>query len=158
MTTINIIELIVSAIIVDTVIGYYLLITNKGGRYIKEWYKMFTIGAYSMDILSIVFATYISVLLTDNIYKQLLLVICIGLVHDITFGYFVKNSKTKSKIINLFKNYANELGITILIVDSLMLISTLLLAYFMKKYLERDVILLIGIIVFYIGLLMVYSF
>ena len=63
MTNHTILSLTVSAIIVDTIIGYYLLITKRGGKYIKEWYKSFTIGAYTMDILSIVIGTYIAFLL-----------------------------------------------------------------------------------------------
>ena len=77
MTNHTILSLTVSAIIVDTVIGYYLLITN-GGKYIKEWYKSFTIGAYTMDILSIVIGTYIATLFSSNLYKQLAIVILVG--------------------------------------------------------------------------------
>tara|TARA_B100001093_G_scaffold345637_1_gene330314 strand:+ start:1970 stop:2446 length:477 start_codon:yes stop_codon:yes gene_type:complete len=147
-----------SAIIVDTIIGYYLLISNRGGKYIKEWYKTFTIGAYAMDILSIIIGTFIAVSLTNNIYKQLLLVVIVGLIHDISFGLFLNKFKKNTPILNIFRNYANELGITILIVDALMLISTILIAYLLKDNLSINTIIFIGILFLYLGLLMVYSF
>ena len=84
----SILTLTVSAIIVDTIIGYYLLITKRGGIYLIEWYKLFTIGAYIMDILSIVIGTYIATLLSSDLYKQLAIVILVGLIHDLSFGYF----------------------------------------------------------------------
>lgn len=158
MTNNNILTLTVSAIIVDTIIGYYLLITNRGGKYIKEWYKSFTIGAYIMDILSIVIGTYIATLFSNNLYKQLAIVILVGLIHDLSFWYFVSKSNIKSKILELFNNYAKELGIIILIVDAFMLVSTLVLSNFLNNNLSYNNILFLGILSFYIGLLMIYSF
>lgn len=158
MNNLDITTLFVSAIIVDTIIGYYLLISNRGGKYIKEWYKTLNIGAFTLDILSIVFGTYFAVLLTNNIYKQIIYTIIIGLIHDLSFGYFLKNTNYNSSILKLFKNYANELGITIVIVDALMLVSTILIGYLLKNNLNSNIIKLIGIITAYMGLLMVYSF
>ena len=158
MTTLSIITLTVSAIIVDTIIGYYLLINNRGGKYIKEWYKKFTIGAYTMDILSIVIGTYIATRLTNNLYFQIILVIIVGLIHDLSFGFFLNYSNIKTPILDLFRNYANELGSTILLVDALMLVSTILFAYYLTYNFSKDSITFIGILTFYIGLLMIYSF
>lgn len=158
MSNLSLTTLTVSAIIVDTVIGYYLLITKRGGRYIKEWYKTFTIGAYTMDVLSIVIGTYIATSLTNNVYKQLLFVIIVGLIHDISFGVFLSKTNVKSTVLDLFRNYANELGTTILIVDAFMLVSTILLAHFLKSNLSITNISYLGIVTLYIGLLMIYSF
>jgi hypothetical protein len=154
----DILSLTLSAIVVDTIIGYYLLLNNRGGIYIKEWYKQFTIGAYIMDILSIVIGTYLSTLISDNIIKQLVAVVIIGLIHDITFGYFVNKFDNKSKILNLFKNYANELGPTILLVDALMLIFTLFFSNYFFRVLCVNTTIFLSAVVFYIGLFMIYSF
>ena len=158
MSNLSLTTLTVSAIIVDTVIGYYLLISKRGGRYIKEWYKTFTIGAYTMDVLSIVIGTYIATSLTNDVYKQLLFVIIVGLIHDISFGVFLSKTNVKSTVLDLFRNYANELGTTILIVDAFMLVSTILLAHFLKSNLSITNISYLGIVTLYIGLLMIYSF
>lgn len=154
----SLLSLVFSAILVDTIIGYYLLLSNRGGTYIKEWYKQFTIGAYIMDILSIIIGTYLATLTSNNIYYQIIAVTIIGLIHDTTFGFFVNKIQTKSKIINLFKNYANELGPVILIVDAFMLVSTLLLSNYFYKLLPNILITFLSIIATYIGLFMIYSF
>jgi hypothetical protein len=154
----SILSLTFSAILVDTVIGYYLLLNNKGGRYIREWYKQFTLGAYLMDVLSIIIGTYLAILTTDDIYYQLFTVIIIGLIHDITFGFFVNKVQSESKILKLFKDYANELGPTILIVDAAMLVSTILFSRYFYKLLSNVTITILSIITTYIGLYMIYSF
>jgi hypothetical protein len=154
----NILSLALSAIVTDTIIGYYLLLSNRGGRYIKEWYNQFNIGAYVMDILSIIIGTYSATLFSNNIYSQIVATVIVGLVHDISFGIFVNKIKTESKILNLFKNYANELGPIILIVDAFMLISTLLFSTYFKNTLTNNTMIFLSVIISYIGLLMIYSF
>lgn len=154
----DILSLTLSAIVVDTIVGYYLLLSNRGGTYIKEWYKQFNIGAYVMDILSIIIGTYSATLFSNNIYSQIVATVIVGLIHDISFGIFVNKIQTQSKILTLFKNYANELGSTILIVDALMLISTLLFSAYFKTTLTNNSMTFLSVIVFYLGLLMIYSF
>ena len=46
----SIITLIVASIIVDTIMGYYLLFNKNSGKTIRQWYSQFTIIAYVMDI------------------------------------------------------------------------------------------------------------
>jgi hypothetical protein len=154
----DILSLTLSAIVVDTIVGYYLLLSTRGGTYIKEWYKQFNIGAYVMDVLSIIIGTYSATLFSNNIYSQIVATVIVGLIHDISFGIFVNKIQTQSKILTLFKNYANELGSTILIVDALMLISTLLFSVYFKTTLTNSSMTFLSVIVFYLGLLMIYSF
>jgi len=154
----SLISLVFSAILVDTLIGYYLLLSNRGGKYIREWYNQFTIGAYIMDVLSIVIGTFLATKISSGIYYQILTVVIIGLIHDITFGYFVNKIQSESKIINLFKNYANENGVNILIVDAIMLVATLLFSNYFYKLTSNIIISFLSIITTYIGLFMIYSF
>jgi len=154
----DILSLTLSAIVIDTIIGYYLLLSNRGGVYIREWYNKFNIGAYIMDILSIIIGTYLSTKFSDTIFMQIVSVVIIGLVHDITFGYFVNKIKADSKILTLFKNYANELGTTILLVDAFMLVSTLIFSNYFFKFLCVNTTIFLGAVFFYIGLFMIYSF
>jgi hypothetical protein len=154
----SLISLVFSAILVDTLIGYYLLLSNRGGKYIREWYNQFTIGAYLMDVLSIVVGTFLATKISSNIYYQILAVVIIGLIHDTTFGYFINKIQSESKIINLFKNYANENGINILIVDAIMLVATLIFSNYFYKLYPSVIISFLSIITTYIGLFMIYSF
>jgi hypothetical protein len=154
----TIITLAVAAIIVDTIGGYILLLT-KSGKTIREWYSKFTIGAYSMDIASLTIGTYLATLLTPNFYMQLLYVIIIGLIHDTSFALFLNSINTKSsKILEFFKDYAKEYGKKILLVDALMLVSTLLVSNYLFNTFSNVNIVFLGVVTFYFGLLMVYSF
>jgi hypothetical protein len=150
--------LAVAAIIVDTIGGYILLLT-KSGKTIREWYSKFTIGAYSMDIASLTIGTYLATLLTPNFYMQLFYVIIIGLIHDTSFALFLNSINTKSsKILEFFKDYAKEYGKKILLVDALMLVSTLLVSNYLFNTFSNVNIIFLGVVTFYFGLLMVYSF
>ena len=154
----TIVTLAVAAIIVDTVVGYILLLT-KSGKTIRQWYNQFTIGAYAMDITSLIIGTYIATLLTPNFYLQLVYVVIIGLIHDTSFALFLNSVNTKSsKILEFFKDYAKEYGKKILLVDALMLVSTLLLSKFLYNTFSNANIIFLGVLTFYFGLLMVYSF
>jgi len=154
----TIITLAVGAIIVDTIVGYILLLT-KSGKTIRQWYSQFTIGAYTMDIASLVIGTYIATLLTSNYYLQFVYVVIIGLIHDTSFALFLNNVNTKgSKILQFFKDYAKEYGKKILLVDALMLISTLFVSNVLLNTFSNSVIIFLGVLFSYFGLLMVYSF
>jgi hypothetical protein len=112
-----------------------------------------------MDITSIIIGTYLATLLSTDFYMQLFYVVIIGLIHDISFFTFLINVNTKSsKVLEIFKNYGNENGKIILVIDALMLISTLLVSnYLFNNFLNANIIFL-GVLSSYIGLLMIYSF
>lgn len=151
--------LITASIIVDTIGGYILLFNKNSGKTIRQWYNEFTIGAYVMDIASLIIGTYLATLLSTNFYMQLFYVVIIGLIHDISFFIFLNNVNTKSsKILTFFKNYAKEYEKKILLVDALMLISTLLVSNFLLNNFLNANIIFLGVLSSYIGLLMIYSF
>jgi len=154
----TIVTLAVGAIIVDTIVGYILLLT-KSGKTIRQWYSEFTIGAYAMDIASLTIGTYIATLLTPNFYLQLVYVVIIGLIHDISFSVFLNSVNTKgSKILQFFKDYAKEYGKKILLIDALMLVSTLLVSNVLLNSFSNANTIFLGVLTSYFGLLMVYSF
>ena len=155
----TIVTLAVGAIIVDTIVGYIILFNKKRGKTIRQWYSEFTIGAYAMDITSLFFGTYIATLLTPNYYLQLVYVVIVGLIHDISFALFLNSVNTKgSKILQFFKDYAKEYGKKILLFDALMLVSTLLVSNVLLNSLSNANTIFLGVLTFYFGLLMVYSF
>lgn len=155
----TIVTLAVGAIIVDTIVGYIILFNKKSGKTIRQWYREFTIGAYAMDITSLTFGTYLATLLTPNFYLQLVYVVIVGLIHDISFALFLNSVNTKtSKVLEFFKNYAKENGKKILLIDALMLVSTLLVSNYLLNSFSNANTIFLGVLTFYFGLLMVYSF
>ena len=155
----NILTLVVGAIIVESIGLILIYFTALTRITIRQWYNEFTIGAYTVDIASVLIGTYLATLFTSNLYLQLLYVVIIGLIHDISFGMFLNSINTKSsKILEFFKKYAKEYGKKILFVDALILVSTLLVSNFLFNYLSNANIAFLGVLFLYIGLLFVYSF
>jgi hypothetical protein len=155
----SITTLIIAGIIVENIVLYMLFFNKNSGKTIRQYYREFTIGAYSMDITSAIIGSYLAILLAPNFYMQLVYVVIIGLIHDTSFGLFLNSINTKSsKILQFFKDYAKEYGKKILIVDALILLSTLLLSNFLYKTFSNTIIIFLGILFTYIGLLFVYSF
>ena len=136
--------------------AFYLLISKQGGKY-SEWYKELDF-LYAMDVLSLTFGVYIALSLSKNFWQQLLLVVIVGLIHDVSFGYFLKNKNIKGPVMTLFRNYAKENGAHILWVDALMLLFTLIISYFLTRNFKHQNIIFIGVIAFYIGLLVIHSY
>lgn len=155
----NILTLAVGAIIIEHLTLILIYFTALTRRTIRQWYNEFTIGAYTVDIASVLIGTYLATLFTSNLYLQLIYVIIIGLIHDISFGMFLNSINTKSsKILEFFKKYAKEYGKKILFVDALILVSTLLVSNFLLNNFSLNNIYFIGIVFLYISLLTLYSF
>ena len=155
----NILTLAVAAIIVENIVLFIIYFNKNSGQSIRQWYNQLTFGAYAMDITSITIGAFLATLLTSNYYLQLLFVVIIGLIHDISFGTFLNSINTKSsKVLELFKNYAKENGIIILFVDALILVSTLLISNFLVNNLSNTNIAFLGVLFLYVSLLFVYSF
>jgi hypothetical protein len=155
----SITTLIVAAILVENVVLFLLYFNKNSGKTIRQWYNQFTIGAYVMDITSAIIGAFLATLLTSSYYLQLLFVVLIGLIHDISFGLFLNSVNTKSsKVLEFFKSYAKEYGKKILFVDALILLSTLIVSNYLLKNLSNAYIIFLGLLFSYLGLLMVYSF
>lgn len=149
--------LIISAILVEAVCVAILFFTKRGGKNIKIWYEKYRVGAYLFDVLSLIIGSGISILFTNDLLLQIITVVIVGLIHDITFGYFINSSKPKTGISKLFFDYAKEVKWKILVVDAMMLIGTILSFNYLKT-INTQYLGIIGSILAYIGLYIVYSF
>jgi len=123
------------------------------GRSLDKWYQQFGMVAVLSDCLVIVLGILLALVLFPDASLRTLIVavIVIQLVHDILFYMFVIQPLPvgTNKIIDLFKEYANENSWKILVADSLMISSTVLIA----NYLDSVSTLLSS----FLGLLGVYS-
>jgi hypothetical protein len=155
----SITTLIIAAIIVENIVLYMLFFNKNSGKTIRQYYNQFTIGAYTLDITSAIIGSYLAILLAPNFYMQLVYVVIIGIIHDTSFALFLNSVNTKSsKILEFFKDYAKEYGKKILLVDAAMLISTLFVSNYLLNTFSNVNTIFLGVVTFYFGLLMVYSF
>ena len=149
--------LIVAAITVEAFCLAILFFTKRGGKNIKIWYEKYRVGAYLFDVLSLILGSALSIILTNNFLMQIIIVVVIGLIHDLTFGYFINKSKPKTGISKLFYDYAKEVKWKILVVDAMMLIGTILSFNYLKT-IDTRYLGFIGSGLAYIGLYIIYSF
>ena len=123
------------------------------GRSLDKWYQQFGIVAVLSDCLVIVLGILLALILFPDASLRTLIVavIIIQLVHDILLYKLVIEPLPvgTNQIIDLFKEYATENSWKILVADSIMIGSTLVLA----NYLDSVSTLLSS----FIGLLGVYS-
>ena len=121
------------------------------GRSLDKWYKEFGIVAVISDCLVIVLGILLGLIIHPNatLFWFIVMVIALQLVHDILLFKLVIQPVPlgHNKIIDLFKEYAAENSWKILVADSLMIGSTVLLANYLDsfKFLHSSFIGLLGV-------------
>jgi len=141
--------IITAAMIVDMAIVVLLkngLIKSKS---LEKWYSTYGFAAGIADVLSAVIGIIVARFLYFKIFTKENLLYLIGLtvlvqwVHDILFYFLFKSiPRGVSRIMDTFKDYANEHGSSILFVDSLIMISTILLAMYFSSFNTNNNIIL----------------
>jgi len=118
-------------------IGFIILLYNKAYHIpiLEKWYKQYQLSAVLADVLSIVIGIilarffYSSLFSTFSIWKFILLAVLIQVFHDFTFyGIFQSAPTGHNAMLDFFKEYARNLGVTAVLGDSAMMIITALIA------------------------------
>tara|TARA_A200000113_G_C8790881_1_gene330838 strand:- start:59 stop:595 length:537 start_codon:yes stop_codon:yes gene_type:complete len=136
---------------------------TKSGKAINNWYDNLGWTAVILDILSILIGFYIAKFIyeylvrqnyinTDyEIYKFLGIVLCVQIIHDFSFYFFVIKPypKFKNRVIDEFKEYAKYYKSQAVFADSLIYIFTtpLLYLYIQKNNINTNTF--ISIVCFY---------
>ena len=99
------------------------------GKSLEKWYDHFGLLALVSDCLAIILAILVAKMLLPQ-YPLLYSAVAIQIVHDILFYQFIiiPTPRGHNQIIDLFKEYAAENSWKIVVYDSLMVASTVLLA------------------------------
>ena len=122
-------------LITDLIVIFLLNIGFINSKQLKIWYDKYNLSAVIADVLIIILGIIISraiyPLIFDNynIFYFILLTVFIQVVHDILFYYaFWSIPRGKNKMLDTFKDYANEVSYMAIISDSMMMISSILLS------------------------------
>jgi hypothetical protein len=143
---------ILNSVIITDIFVITLLI--KGlikSKVLENWYRNLTLSAVIADVLIIVIGIILARFLYPFIFSNyslttfLLLAVLIQITHDILFYLFsISIQRGKSRILDIFKDYGKEKGTGAIIADSLMMISSILIASYLKgKTLNANIIILI---------------
>ena len=136
----NYLALLNAALITDLFVLILLLNGFMKAKSLKMWYIKFGLGAFMADVLSLMIGFLIAHFIYPFLFKKynffyfLVVVVGVQMTHDLLFGLFINQYKGKSEILNVFKKYASELGIWILIGDAIMMIITTILQKLLVSY------------------------
>lgn len=122
------------------------------GKSLDKWYAKFGMTAVLSDCLIIVLGILLALLIEPKAgwFHLLMLALVIQIVHDIWFyfGVIQPIPRGHNEIIDLFKEYASENSWKIVVADSLMVASTVLLAN-QFSYVHDSTVVFIGLLATY---------
>jgi hypothetical protein len=145
----NDLSLFNAALLTDLIGICLVLVGYIQSKQLILWYKKFGLAAVLADTLSLMIGFLIASFLYPFFFKSynlgyfLMLVVAVQLTHDSIFGVLVTQFKGRSDILQVFKDYAKEMGFKILMADAIMMISTTLLHNILQHYKEENIVLAI---------------
>ena len=132
---------IITAILIVDFIGIVLSYSNMLGKYLRIWYQQFLLSAVLADVLVIFLvvilarAIYYYIFDTFSIINFILVMLAIQITHDILFYLMISIiPRGANKMIDLFKDYADEVSYKAIIADSIMIIATGLIASYLANF------------------------
>ena len=119
---------------------------------LRQWYSQYNLSAVIADVLILLIgliitrAIYYYVFDSFSIVKFVILAVIIQITHDILFYLFFSNiPRGVNKMIDTFKDYANELSYKAVMADSgMMIMSCLIASYLANKNTNINIIVLIS--------------
>ena len=129
-----------ATIIVDLFVIYRLAFGSLKSDTLRTWYKKFELGAFIADILSIFIGIIIARFIYTKFMKKwcilsfLILVVLVQFIHDNLFALFFNAiPRGVSSVLDVFKDYAKEMGAQILVADGLMVVFASIFASLMSN-------------------------
>jgi hypothetical protein len=151
------------AIITDLIVIGRVIFGLIKSKSLIDWYNLYGLSGVLADVLSIMIGIIIAAFIYPFIFKKysllnfIIIAVIVQVCHDLLFATFFRSvPRSKSRILDTFKDYANEVGFKILIADALMIITTILLATLFTK-LSTNVNIIILIVSLYMVPYFLYS-
>ena len=134
---------------------FVILLLNTSvfkSRVLVEWYSQYNLSAVIADVLIILIgliitrALYYYVFDSFSIVKFIILAVIVQITHDILFYVFFTNiPRGINKMLDTFKDYANEVSYKAILADSgMMIMSCLIASYLVNKNINTNIIVLIS--------------
>jgi hypothetical protein len=147
---------IIAAILIVEVITIVLSFTDiTQSAFLKVWYKEYLLSAVLADV-SLIFlgfviarALYYSLFDEFSTFNFILLLVVIQVIHDTLF-YITLTSipKGSNKIIDILKDYADEISYYAILGDSAMMISAALIAGYIANFDANTNIIMMAFLVY----------
>jgi len=134
---------------------FVIFLLNTGvikSQVLRQWYSQYNLSAVIADVLIILIvliitrAIYYYVFDSFSIVKFVILAVILQITHDILFYVFFSNiPRGINKMIDTFKDYANDVSYKAILADSgMMIMSCLIASYLVNKNKNTNIIVLIS--------------
>ena len=141
-----------AVLITDLFVILLLNIKIIKSQVLRQWYLQYNLSAVIADVLIILIgliitrAIYYYVFETFSLLKFIILAVAVQITHDILFYIFFSNiPRGVNKMIDTFKDYANEVSYKAILADSgMMIMSCLIASYLSNKNTNINIIVLIS--------------
>jgi len=139
-------------VITDLFVIFLLNTKVIKSQVLRQWYSQYNLSAVIADILIILIvliitrAIYYLVFDSFSILKFIILAVILQITHDILFYVFFSNiPRGINKMIDTFKDYANDVSYKAILADSgMMIMSCLIATYLVNKNTNTNIIVLIS--------------
>jgi len=133
---------------------FVILLSNTRvikSKVLNQWYSQYNLSAVVADVLIILIGLIITRVLYYNIFNEfsiiqfVLLAVVIQIVHDVLFYVFFTNvPRGVNKMMDTFKDYADEVSYKAILSDSgMMAMSSIIASYLASKDLNTNMIVMI---------------
>jgi hypothetical protein len=141
-----------NAVLITDLFVIFLLNTRViKSQVLRQWYSQYNLSAVIADVLIILIgliitrAIYYYVFDSFSIVKFVILAVIVQIIHDVLFYVFFTNiPRGVNKMIDTFKDYANDVSYNAILADSgMMIMSCLIASYLVNKNTNTNIIVLI---------------
>jgi hypothetical protein len=138
-------------LITDLIVILLLNLSFIQSKVLKKWYNDYNLSAVIADVLIILIGLiitrkiYFSIFKEFDLIKFIILSVIVQITHDILFYLFFSFvPKGSNRMLDTFKEYANEASYKAIIADSCMMISSCLIStYLVNQNLNINIIITI---------------
>ena len=141
-----------SVLITDLFVILLLNMRVIKSQVLRQWYSQYNLSAVIADVLIILIgliitrAIYYYVFESFSILKFIILAVAVQVTHDVLFYIFFSNiPRGINKMLDTFKDYANDVSYKAILSDSgMMIMSCLIASYLVNKNTNTNIIVLIS--------------
>ena len=147
---------ILTAILLVDIIG--IILSNADiikSKFLKHWYQRFLLSAVLADVLvifiGVIFVRAIYPYIFDkfSIINFILLMVVIQITHDILFYIMITLiPRGSNQMIDIFKDFADEVSFNVIIGDSIMVIAVGLIASYLANFDANTNIIIFAVLLY----------
>jgi hypothetical protein len=150
-------------LLTDMIVISLLIAGIIKSKVLNLWYRKLSLSAVIADVLIIFIGIILARFLYPyfftqySLFKFIGLAVCIQVIHDILFYKLsISIPRGKSQIMDIFKDYGKEASYKAILADSLMMVSSILIASFLKGQ-TNNINIIIMIVLIYLVPYLIYT-